>query len=74
MLTFAKKKLYAYQFNFCANLFKFCLQMTGIKSSAYDLLTQFNIEVLVHIYNIGRNVRSVIFVETSKKSNDIRHY
>ena len=41
--------------------------MSGIKSLAYDnILTKLNIEALVHMYNIGRNVRSVIFVETVK--------
>ena len=36
--------------------------MSGIKSLAYD-----NVEASVHMYIIGRNVRSDIFVQTAKK-------
>ena len=44
--------------------------MSGIKSLAYDnILTQLNTEAFIHMYNIGRNVRSVIFVETAKNSS-----
>ena len=43
--------------------------MTGIKSLVYDnIWTWFNIEASVHVHNIGRNVRSVNFVETVKNS------
>ena len=42
--------------------------ISGIKSLAYDnILTQLNTEASVHMYNISRNVRSLIFVETAKK-------
>ena len=45
--------------------------MSGMKYLAYDnILTYLNIEVSVHMYNIGRNVGSVIFVKTAKNSND----
>ena len=43
--------------------------MSGIKSLAQDnILTKLNIETSVHMYNIGRNVRSVICVEIAKNS------
>ena len=42
--------------------------MSGMKSLAYNsILTWLDIEALVHMYNIGRNVRSVIFVENCEK-------
>ena len=44
--------------------------MSGIKSLAYNkILTSLNIEASIHMYNTGRNVRSVIFVESAKNSN-----
>ena len=47
-----------------SKLFKCYPQMSGIKSLAYD-----NIEASVHMYIIGRNVRSDIFVQTAKNLN-----
>ena len=43
--------------------------MSGIKYLAYNNILTLNIEVLVHMYKIGRNIRSVIFMETVKNSN-----
>ena len=44
--------------------------MSGIKSVAYyNILTRLNIQASVHMYNIGKNVRSAIFVETAKNSS-----
>ena len=39
--------------------------MSGIKYLAHNTFTELNIEAFVHMYNIGRYVRSVIFVETA---------
>ena len=47
--------------------FKCCPQMSGIKSLAYNnITTQFNIEASIHMYNIGRNVRSIILWKLRK--------
>ena len=41
--------------------------MSGFKSLAYDNnLTSLNNKEVVHMHNINRNVRSVIFVKTAK--------
>ena len=45
---------------------------TNVKNQnlAYDnILIYSHIEVSVHMYNINRNVKFVIFVETAKNSN-----
>ena len=45
-------------------------QKSGTKSLTYDnILTEFNTEAIGLMYNIGRYVRSVIYVETVKNSN-----
>ena len=45
--------------------------MSGIKFLAYDnILTYLHIETSVNMYNIDRNVRSAIFVETAKNLID----
>ena len=42
-----------------------------MKSLVYDnILTSVNIEFSVHMYKIGKNFRSVIFVETAKNLNE----
>ena len=42
---------------------------TSLFSAGADILSQHNIYIWAGIYNIGRNVRSVTFVETAETSN-----
>ena len=49
--------------------------MSGIESLTYDnILTWLNIGSSVNMYNIGSNVRSVIFVSAAKNWNVLEFY
>ena len=55
--------LYEYLFNICR-----IVNYLDIKNQIFNTRQHFNIEASVHMYSIGRNVRSATCVQTAKNS------
>ena len=68
MLAFAKNNLDGYWFNICAILNYLSITHKCQSLVYYNILKELNIEALVHMYNIRRNIRSATSVQIAKTS------